>query len=225
MDFKSALELNNEEEIIRCVKNGENLNKLIGYKYPIFYLIKNKNIPMIELFLQYGADVNIFSSECYQTPLVYASQMCNTDIIKLLIAYGASVAFVGMGSMEADYTLNMGHFNIHSELVYWYYNRNPFFAAYDYEYIGSVKYVLKNGLFEMKREYLNYFNKKNETNKQKKIKKMLAESMKKWNQERHLLFHKNIQNNINILFHIKNSLVKENITLPLELWYSICEFL
>ena len=225
MDFKSALELNNEEEIIHCVKNGSNLNKLINYKYPIFYLIKNNNIHLIKLFLQYGADVNIFSSECYQTPIIYASQLNNNNIIKLLISYGASVSFVGMSSIESDYTLNMAHFNIHSELVYWYYNWNPFFSAYDYEYIGAVKYVLKNGLFKMKSEYFNYFKNKNESNKQKKIKYMLRESMKKWNPERHILYHKNIQNNIYILFHIKNSLIKKNIILPLELWYFICKFL
>ena len=42
MDFKTSLENNNNIEITKWVKSGLDLNKIIEYKYPIFYLIKKK---------------------------------------------------------------------------------------------------------------------------------------------------------------------------------------
>ena len=38
MDFETALRKNNSSEILRHIKNGVDLNKNIGEKYPIFFL-------------------------------------------------------------------------------------------------------------------------------------------------------------------------------------------
>jgi len=229
MDFKTALEKNDNTEITKWVKNGIDLNKIIEYKYPIFYLIKNNNIEIIELFFKYGANVNSYSCVCYQTPIMYAAELQNDKIIQLLISYGANVSFVGNEGSKEDFSNSVSNFNINSSLVYWYYNWNPFFSAYDYGNVNAVKYVLREGLFEMKEEYLNFFT----TNlgidekmfkKRIKIKNMLSESMKKWNPNRHYLFHKNIRNNIEILFYLRQRLIFL-ITLPMELWWKICDFI
>tara|TARA_Y200000002_G_C22578911_1_gene619969 strand:- start:217 stop:894 length:678 start_codon:yes stop_codon:yes gene_type:complete len=225
MTFKEALEENNELEIIKNIKNGVNLNELVGYSYPIFYSIRNRNLKMIEFMLQNGANVNICSAECFNTPLSYAGSMKEVDIIRLLISYGADIQFLAMSSTEADYSLNMSHFDMHSELIYWYYNWNPFFCAYDFGYIGGVKYILQNNIFKMKKHYLNYF-KKPKNKIQHRIKFILEESIKKFSPHRYHFFCKERQNNIFYCLNIKNKLEKnKNIYLPPEIWYKICEFI
>lgn len=225
MDFKQALEDNNEIEIKKFITNGIDLNKLVGYSYPIFFSIRNKNLKMIEFMLKKGANVNICSSECFNTPLSYAGSMREVDIIRLLISYGANISFLAMGSSESDYSLNMSHFDMHSELVYWYYNWNPFFCAYDFGYIGGVKYILKNNIFKMEKQYLNYF-KTPKNNNQRKIKYILQESTKKFSPHRYYYFCKQQQNNIFYCFIVKNKIEKiKNIFLPLEIWHKICEFI
>ena len=230
MDFKTSLEQNNNIEITKWVITGIDLNKIIEYKYPIFYLIKNNNIEMIELFFKYGANVNSYSCECYQTPIMYAAELQNDKIIKLLISYGANISFVGNEGYKEDFSNSVSHFNLNSSLVYWYYNWNPFFSAYDYGNVNAVKYVLREGLFEMKEEYLNYFTSnlgvdERMFKKRNKIKNILNESMKKWAPKRHYLFHKNIRNNISILFHLRQKLTIKKIILPIELWWKICDII
>ena len=230
MDFKTSLENNNNIEITKWVITGIDLNKIIEYKYPIFYLIKKNNIEMIELFFKYGAYVNSYSCECYQTPIMYAAELQNDKIIQLLISYGANISFVGNEGYKEDFSNSVSHFNLNTSLVYWYYNWNPFFSAYDCGNVNAVKYVLREGLFKMKEEYSNYFTNnlgvdERMFKKRNEIKNILIESMKKWTPKRHYLFHKNIRNNISILFHLRQKLIIRDITLPIELWWKICDII
>ena len=222
MNFETALEKNDSSEILRHMKNGVELNKKIGSKYPIFFCIKNQNMEMIETMLNYGADVNVYCNETYYTPITYAGTMQNRDIIRLLISYGAQISFFSIENLDANYNfIDMNNLNLHSELIYWYYNWNPFHTAYNFRYVRGVKYILKNGLFEMKKEYLNYF-KNPEDEKQRKIKYILNETMKKWCPHRHLYFHKDIQKKIELLTILKK---KIDLYLPNELWFKIFEFI
>ena len=230
MDFKTSLEQNNNIEITKWVITGIDLNKIIEYKYPIFYLIKNNNIEIIELFFKYGANVNSYSCECYQTTIMYDAELQNDKIIHLLISYGANISFVGNEGYKEDFSNSVSHFNFNSSLVYWYYNWNPFFSAYDCGNVNAVKYVLREGLFEMKAEYLNYFISnlgidERMFKKRNEIKNILNETMKKWAPKRHYLFHKNIRNNISILFHLRQKLMIRDIILPIELWWKICDII
>ena len=52
MDFETALEKNDSPEILRHIKNGVDLNKNIGLKFPIFFCIHNQNMEMIEIMLK-----------------------------------------------------------------------------------------------------------------------------------------------------------------------------
>ena len=132
---------------------------------------------MIKKMLNYGADVNVYCNETYYTPITYAGTTQNRDIIRLLISYGAQISFFSIENLDSNYNfIDMNNLNLHSELIYWYYNWNPF-TAYNFRYVGGVKYILKNGLFDMKKEYLNYF-KNPEDEKQKEIKYILNESLK-----------------------------------------------
>jgi ankyrin repeat protein len=220
MDFKIALQNNDKYKIINYVKNGIDLNKLIDYKYPIFYLIQNDNIELIELFFSYGAKINIYSCECSMTPIMYAIQLKKDKIIQLLISYGSNLNFI----LQDYYTegIDFHSLTLNTNIIFWAYETNPFLSAYIYGHIKAVKYILNNQLFDVKKEYFSYFNDYEINKNRKKIKYMLKESLKIWIPRRHYLISNTKKKYIKLLFNLKYNNI---FYLPNELWFKICAFI
>ena len=234
MDFKIALQNNNKYQIINHIKNGINLNKLIDYKYPIFYLIQNDNIELIELFFSYGAKINIYSCECSMTPIMYAIQLKKDKIIQLLISYGSNLNFI----LKDYYTEGLGVYfhslTLNTNIIFWAYETNPFLSAYICGHINAVKYILNNQLFDVKKEYFSYFNEYEINENRKKIKYMLKESLKIWSPGRHYLIPNIKKKYIKFIFNLKykkdmkykkDIKYKNDFYLPNELWFKICTFI
>ena len=221
MDFKTALQNNNQNEIIRCVKSGMDLNKMIDYKFPIFYLIENENIELIELFFSYGANINSFTSECPKSPVMYAIQLKKEKIIQLLISYGANLSFITHTYTEG-FDIDFHSLTLSTNVIYWTYEKNPFLSAYIYGHTKAVKYILNNELFKVKREYFLYFNEYESNIERNKIKNMLKDSLKIWNPSRHYISSNNKKKNIELLLNIRN---KTPFYIPIELWFEIFKFI
>jgi hypothetical protein len=227
LTFKEALNNNDNSLIKKFVNSKIDLNKLIGYRFPIFFLIDNDNLDMIEYFIKKGADINAYCCECSMSPINYAGQNNKYDVINLLISYGADISFVAEKSYMEESNYNLCHFNIRNDLVYWYYNWNPYYTAFTHGFPQGFLYVLQKNDFPMKYEYLKYFNQEHKTTnlslqyKRNLIRKYASDALKKWSPERHYLFNKKIKNEINNLFLVNNRFKY----LPKELCFYISEII
>ena len=225
--FKEALETNDIQQIKKHIDMGVNLNKLINYRFPIFYLIDNDNLDMIEYFIEKGADINAYCCECSMSPINYAGQTNKYDVINLLISYGADISFVAENSYMEESNYNLCHFNIRSDLVYWFYNWNPYYTAFTHGFPKGFLYILQKGELAMKYEYLKYFNQEHKTKnlgllkKRDLIRKYAKDALKKWSPERHYLINEKNKSIINNLFLVNNRFRY----LPKELCFYISEII
>ena len=82
----------NEDSAKALIQDGANVNfEDNDHTPPLFTAVQTDDPPMVQFFLDHGADINEPSSSDGSTPLMMAAGWTNGDMIKFLISKGANV--------------------------------------------------------------------------------------------------------------------------------------
>ncbi|ORX77406.1 ankyrin [Anaeromyces robustus] len=82
------------EMMENLIKKGSFINNFIDVNIPLKSAIQNKNLPLVELLIKYGANVNFIYEKNGYTPIIYAIEAKSFPIVKFLVEKGADINYV-----------------------------------------------------------------------------------------------------------------------------------
>ena len=86
-----AIRNRNLYDVDSLVKDGVDLNKSVEGKYPLYLSCELRELSILNLLLEKGANPDICIDSICNTPLMRASMMGDVEICTILLKYGANV--------------------------------------------------------------------------------------------------------------------------------------
>ena len=139
----------NYETVRSCLNTGADVNhihqsNIFGWSNPLNEAIRNRDVKMLNLLMEYNVQINFSPKNGLQAPLYEAVNAKNAEIVKLLIEKGADVNQTNeLGITIFDLAIQFGEVKIVQELLdnqVVFDQQQAFFTAIRVNHIKLVEY-------------------------------------------------------------------------------------